>query len=256
LTDMDRTVPILRRPIAKDLSAGDFSVQTTMYALNFTKCIDLIIEHSKAVKRPLDVLDIGCGDMFVLKVLWNGSYVKKSTVLGTYLGMDIADVEIPVGSHTDGVNLQFIRRDFMEDQSIPLADVDFVVIHEFLEHIDRKSSIEVLRNVINCIRPGGKLYLSTPNDAMHHTDTKYHMHQYGLQEIVDILKSFGMEIDFITGQYARLDVLSKCLESFYGISKDVLQSLRNRLSTNYYRCILATMFPEFSEGLTIYATKM
>lgn len=252
---MDEKSPVVRRPIASDLASGDFNTQLIMHTLNYTKCVDLMVGHSRNIGRPLDVLDLGCGDMWPLRVLWNGSYVKKSTILRTYLGMDIANLSIPVGSQTNGVELKFLQRDFMKDYSMPIESADFVIMLEFIEHIDNYSAMQVLSNVVACIRPGGKLYLSTPN-ANVHKDEKYHLYQYTLEEIIGELTVRGMQIDFILGQYASQNALSKCLQSSDLMHPTALAMLKNRLSTNYYRCVLATLFPEASEGITLYASKV
>lgn len=112
-------------------------------------------------KRPLSILDVGCGDMIIfsqlveqLKILYPESQIDAE-------GWDVSEAAIDrarrngcvarLASITDEVDSSLHDR------------FDMIVFFEVLEHI--ANTDQAMRNLYNMLKPDGVLLLSTPNLA-------------------------------------------------------------------------------------------
>lgn len=248
---MDVNAAVIRRPVIADVQKMDFNPSTIAHVTAYTKCVDLLIQHSKEIGRPLHVLDIGCGDMHVLRALWNGSRVKKSTVLASYTGYDVYCQEIPVGKNTPGVILNFEYCDFNADYILP-ENIDFVIALEFIEHIEYLAGMRLLATVHNSLVAGGRLLLSTPNATMHNKDV-YHIYEYEIEELLCELQALGFSTQCWGHNIHLKDLQHAILD--HPEHSETLEILRNKFSNNFYRVIASSLFPEYSQEIVVLATK-
>lgn len=126
------------------------------------------------------VLDIACGTGY-------GSKMLAQTAKHVY-GVDISEESIAYAKDWYGApNLDFITG---SAESIPLEDnsVDIVVSFETIEHIPdyRKFLDEVKRVLV----PGGQFIVSTPNDPEFPEGNHFHLHEFGLGELQELLDGY------------------------------------------------------------------
>jgi SAM-dependent methyltransferase len=100
-------------------------------------------------------LDIGCGPGTFIGSLAEGAHSS--------LGIDIAGPQIAYAeTHYGGPG-----RSFRTIPAGPLpftpASFDAVTLIELIEHLPRPANVELLHNALGVLRPGGRIFVSTPN---------------------------------------------------------------------------------------------
>jgi 2-polyprenyl-3-methyl-5-hydroxy-6-metoxy-1,4-benzoquinol methylase len=100
--------------------------------------------------RGARVLDIGGGITGVL--------------LNRLLGHEaiVADVVETARADVEALGLGFVKLDLFRDGEPPVTDLDLVVLQEVIEHIPQPPYI-VFERIRKLLRPGGRLFLTTPN---------------------------------------------------------------------------------------------
>jgi len=68
---------------------GNWRPDELAHMSRFDKIASLAIEEAKLLGRPLDTLEIGCGECWSLRVLYKAYVIKKSDVIRSYYGYDI-----------------------------------------------------------------------------------------------------------------------------------------------------------------------
>jgi SAM-dependent methyltransferase len=236
---------IARRPIGKDGDRGNFDVQYLAHLSRYDFICTLLIDESKRLGRPVHVLSVGCGEMWELRTLVSTYWVKKSDVIASYMGIDIEEQDVPVGAKLEkDINFQFIQQDLTVDTILPIDDasIDVIVNVEFIEHIDRKYGEQMMEELRRVIAPGGIMYLSTPNGDNNVFEEKYHRHEYGYDEMLELLYEMGFDVIDTHGiiiskkKFSKLDVYDRDMEM-----------LVNRFGVNWLKIILATEHPELSD---------
>ena len=155
--------------------------------------IELAVEHYHRYLTILpfvigkDVLDIACGEGY-------GTFLLSSNA-SEVIGVDISQECIEHASKRYAQLSEKIR--FIEGamQAIPLADesVDVVVSFESLEHISSDDQTRFIREVGRVLRPGGLLFVSTPNTAIYGEEipeaNPFHSHEVDIVEFKSLLQS-------------------------------------------------------------------
>jgi len=112
--------------------------------------------HAKllaAVGRENRVLDVGCSSGYLAAPL----VARRNTVVGVELDAAAARV-------AQGFCEQVLLGD-IETMELPLepGSFDVVLLSDVIEHL--RDPVDTLRRLRRCLRPGGRLVLSTPNVA-------------------------------------------------------------------------------------------
>jgi ubiquinone/menaquinone biosynthesis C-methylase UbiE len=105
--------------------------------------------------RGKDILDIGCG--FGWFELYCASHAARKVV-----GLEPSSAEL----RTAWDSVQDSRILFQEGDALDLPfeanSFDTVCIWDVIEHLPRKRETTLFREIARVVRPGGKIYLSTP----------------------------------------------------------------------------------------------
>ena len=256
---MDKEGPIIRRQIVDEVRRGDFSTIALMHMAHYDASVQCYIDEAKRLSRPVDVLNIGAGDLWDLHVFISGKKVKKSTVLRSYTAIDIIDVPSPFGKKlSEQISYVGVKQDMIKDNSIPLDDesVDVVICTEFIEHIDKKSAIAVLDEAYHVLRPDGMLYITTPNREQTTRTDKYHIYEWAVEELDNELYRIGFDVCDIFGTYIDQRTFAKCNAEEQRIPKRLVKEFKDRFTANFFRLIVATPYPEYSNGIAVYARKV
>jgi len=100
-------------------------------------------------------LDIGCGPGTFIGSLPEGAHAS--------LGIDIAKPQIAYAdAHYGGPGRSFRA---IPASSLPFepASFDAVTLIELIEHLPRPTNVKLLRDALGVLKPGGKIFVSTPN---------------------------------------------------------------------------------------------
>lgn len=74
----------------------------------------------------------------------------------------VADVNERARSDIENLGLRFVLIDLFRDRPPPAENVDLVVLQEVIEHIPQPPYL-VMRRIAGMLKPGGRLFLTTPN---------------------------------------------------------------------------------------------
>jgi 2-polyprenyl-3-methyl-5-hydroxy-6-metoxy-1,4-benzoquinol methylase len=98
-------------------------------------------------------LDLGCGSGLLLETLCDAGY---SNLRGVDLGGQAINIARKSG-------LQVVQADLREFLRNANESFDLITAFDVIEHFDKDEVIDVLALVLNCLNPGGRFILQTPN---------------------------------------------------------------------------------------------
>ncbi|GGD72496.1 class I SAM-dependent methyltransferase [Lacimicrobium alkaliphilum] len=135
--------------------------------------------------KPNSILDLACG-------IGYGSLMLNEQTGSEVIGVDIDKGAIDyANTYYSGERTRFICQDARKLE-IPEGKMDAVVSFETIEHIDFDR--QLLSVFYSCLRPGGVLICSTPNQDVMPFDKNrfaFHIKHYTVSEVVDLLQSCG-----------------------------------------------------------------
>lgn len=250
--------PIVRRPVVDDIVHGRFASSTLMHMVHYDMSAQLMISEAKRLGRPIDVMNVGAGDLWDLIVLVNGTIITKSDVLASYTAVDYEYRESPFGKTlSEIIAYKCIAKDLEIDPTIDVEDctIDFVVCTEFIEHVSRDSGISILDEIYHILKPGGLIYITTPNVVNStHTD-RYHIYEWELHELLDELAVMDFIVETYYGAYIDQRKFAKANAEHMLIPESIVAAIKTRFTPNFSRMFLATVYPDYSKGIVIHARK-
>ncbi|MBI2594650.1 MAG: class I SAM-dependent methyltransferase, partial [Candidatus Colwellbacteria bacterium] len=110
--------------------------------------LSALSKFSKVAKKPLRILDIGCGRGWLTDVL-----SRYGDVLGVDLSVEEARKRYPTGRFREA---NIVRQ-------FPEGTYDVVVSSEVIEHLPREHQAGHIKSIAGTLSPAGLLILTTPN---------------------------------------------------------------------------------------------
>ncbi|MDD3798471.1 MAG: class I SAM-dependent methyltransferase [Novosphingobium sp.] len=137
------------------LHSGDYVKRYNAKPLNRVQNLVKRMELTKTTR----VADFACGNGMLLQAIGDhfGSYD------GIDFSQDFIDAANEWAERTGRRNYRFHCRDIREYCIQNSQVFDVAATLDFSEHIDNTLAIEIYSSIRTSIRPGGKLYLHTPN---------------------------------------------------------------------------------------------
>lgn len=188
----------LQHPIGKIPSAvakegaGENRIPFTHLANSVPVYLVFARELKKAPKKPLTVVDVGCGTGRNLAFI--ADITKRDSI--RYFGTDYSQACISFAQkHYKGLGITFVQ---YEGKALPLPDqsVDYVVSSHVLEHIPKQDALLFVNEIARILKPNGITVIGTPNRkycqdlfAKNPTDDKRfrlilpHEHEYYYEEL-------------------------------------------------------------------------
>ncbi len=96
-------------------------------------------------------------------------------------------------THYRAANLRYLQE--RDDPEPPACHYDAVACFQVLEHIDRPGPF--LDRLHALLRPGGRLYLTTPNRLVSAGENIYHVHEYEPEELAALLARHFHEVTLL-----------------------------------------------------------
>lgn len=213
-------------------TVGKFDIRKDelMHMNRYLKAGDAMIELSRTLKRPLRILDIGCGEIYVMRTFYHSFVTKKSDHIEEYVGVDIDDkniakVESNFSSILKLINGTMLCVDLTTDILEDYEDgyFDLIINFEMIEHIDPKFLKGLFKEMSRLLSDDGVLLLSTPNaNGSSPKLPKDHFYEYPYAELNKKLSSF-FNIFRRTGMSVNLSKVPKeqahLLETYIGFGK-------------------------------------
>lgn len=209
------------------------------------------------------ILDLGCGSKMPLANTLNcglGSYLPK-----LYVGVDYGKFErksigkrklkLWEGNHREGFDAT--NRASIESLINENGHFDIVTSFEVVEHIyPAESVLDYLDNAFFALKPGGKMFLSTPivdvNSKNEKARAKNHIHEFTIEELESIVVSCGFTLKDRFGTFANYHSVKKALIKKYGddsvVPLEIYERLREFYSDDVLACFLAPAFASASRN--------
>ena len=230
----------------------------------FDKISTLCIEEARALGRPLDTFEVGCGECWTLRNLYKAYVIKKSAVIKSYYGYDIdpaCELENPFWSNAGGLlkdstwfqifNGEIRIQDLTVNPVFALDDesIDFFWSTEVIEHMGREFVPAWLDDVARVMRKGALGYVSTPNhDGSNSKLPKDHIYEWGFHELKEELER-NFVIESVVGTFIQIPKLRKALrEDPNGWTPKQYEMLEQRYGRQFLRMTAAVFYPEVANN--------
>jgi len=127
------------------------------------------------------VLEIGCGEGYGIPIL-----LQKAT---SYVGVDKNGFLISSLQNQNLPNTKFHKQYVPPLTEIETESVDSVVCFQVIEHVAEDELM--LSEIKRVLKPGGKLYLTTPNAVKSVSRNPWHVREYTSTSLNELLKVLG-----------------------------------------------------------------
>lgn len=153
-----------------------------IYPTPYSKAFYWRYSWAKRFCKNKNVLEIPCG------MGWGTSLLSNARKV---VGVDISSEAIREAAlRYSGRNRKFIIGD-MQKLMFQQAEFDLVVCLEGIEHVSIETGIQFVREANRVLKQNGILLLSSPlHRTKEHSGNPYHVKEYKLNELIEILDPF------------------------------------------------------------------
>lgn len=231
----------------------------------YCKIAEHIMDEAKRLGRPLDIFEVGCGQVWPLRYLYKAIICKKEEQVREYIGYDIDPIalediwqEKPVNEASwlqifgGRVTIQdlTIDPDFFESKAED-GLFDFFYSTEVIEHMKPEFVEPWIKNAASMLRPGGLAYISTPNhDGSKDKLPEDHVYEWGFNELKELLEKH-FEIVRVDGVFTQMNNFKRAWKQDTSASRVpdyVVKLIEHRFDPHWQRVILGMFYPEFANN--------
>ena len=228
-----------RMDIASAGVLGNWRPDELTHISRFDKIASLCVEEAKNLERPITTMEVGCGELWALRVLYKSYTVKKSDVIESYQGFDIdpaCAIENPFWSNGgEPIENSTWLKNFnatitIQDVTVPRENkegeqygnmfdiasetIDFFWTTEVIEHMEREFVPIWLKDAARCLRPDGLANISTPNhDGSNDKLPEDHVYEWGFDELKEELEKH-FHIESVVGTFMQMPNLKKAQKQY------------------------------------------
>ena len=170
-----------------------------MHQSRYQMAASRLQKRAKASETPLQILDIACGMGYGSKIL-----ARKLDARVTSLDIDPEALDYARQHHND----QRISHGVSSITEIAAQDASFdaVVCYETIEHLHFDDAMQALGELRRVLKPGGTLFISTPNRYFTYLLQKmgmsnpFHFYEFRPEELAKALQTRDFRVQHIYGQ--------------------------------------------------------
>ncbi len=143
------------------------------------------VAHNLPARRPLDVLDVGCGYGYLTNALNKMGLQAKGIDIA---GQPIAYAKKIYGNHFEQKEVTDVKGSY-----------DMIIGIEVIEHLSDPTGF--IKKCAELLKPGGKLILTTPNKDFYNRNTVWmtnpcpiHLYWFGKKAMAVVAEKAGLEM--------------------------------------------------------------
>ncbi len=182
-----------------------------------------LLAYLEAAKRISGkVLEIGTGSGYGVEII--APHTDKFVTVDKYPIEGITKVDTKGGNR-----VEYLQMNVPPLKNIASGYFDFVITFQVIEHIDKDGFF--LEEIERVLKPGGKLIVTTPNKKMSLTRNPWHVREYTVNELEQLLlHDFGkVEKLGVFGNRAIMDYYEKNRKAVERITRFDIFDLQHRL---------------------------
>jgi SAM-dependent methyltransferase len=184
----------------------------------FQRSLLAYIEAAKLISGR--VLEIGTGSGYGVEII--APHTDEFVTIDKYT---VNNAETIQGKG----NVKFMQMNVPPLQGIPSGSFDFVITFQVIEHIPGDHIF--LQEIQRVLKDGGKLILTTPNKKMSITRNPWHVREYTVQELEQLLLRYFKEVQKlgVFGNQAIMDYYDKNKAAVQKITRFDIFDLQHRM---------------------------
>ena len=184
----------------------------------FQRSLLAYIEAAKLISGR--VLEIGTGSGYGVEII--APHTDEFVTIDKYT---VNNAETIQGKG----NVKFMQMNVPPLQGIPSGSFDFVITFQAIEHIPGDHIF--LQEIKRVLKDGGKLILTTPNKKMSITRNPWHVREYTVQELEQLLLRYFKEVQKlgVFGNQAIMDYYDKNKAAVQKITRFDIFDLQHRM---------------------------
>ena len=184
----------------------------------FQRSLLAYIEAAKLISGR--VLEIGTGSGYGVEII--APHTDEFVTIDKYT---VNNAETIQGKG----NVKFMQMNVPPLQGIPSGSFDFVITFQVIEHIPGDHIF--LQEIKRVLKDGGKLILTTPNKKMSITRNPWHVREYTVQELEQLLLRYFKEVQKlgVFGNQAIMDYYDKNKAAVQKITRFAIFDLQHRM---------------------------
>ncbi|AHF81264.1 class I SAM-dependent methyltransferase [Thermococcus paralvinellae] len=218
--------------ILKDIQNMDIpNIEHIIPSIGFyVSAIQMALKYKKNTSS-LTVLDIGCSRGYGIYIM------NKLCPNCQFVGVDLDERNINIANKVlSGLsNATCVLGDIIDERTreylhLKYGFFDVITCFEVYEHVPPKNAEILLKNIRFLLKPGGFLFISTPNKRVYDIDayTVDHINEVYPQEFIRKLELAGFSIIKVFGSYTQNPILIRALERLNLVAR--IGDRRNELS--------------------------
>ena len=170
-----------------------------MHQSRYQMAASRLQNRAKASENPLQILDIACGMGYGSKIL-----AQKLDARVTSLDIDPEALDYARAHHDDNRITHGLSS--ITEIAAETASFDAAICYETIEHVNHEDALTALNELNRVLKPGGTLFISTPNRYFTFLLQKmgmsnpFHFYEFRPEELAHALQNQGFEMRHIYGQ--------------------------------------------------------
>ena len=240
-----------------DIAIGDARPDILAHLSRYNKIARLMIDESNRLKRPISVMDVGCGEVWPIRILYKAHVRKKSDVVREFTGIDIDDKMLArtrknFSSILKIFNSILIEQDLTVNPKFPVSDsaIDFAYTTEVIEHMQPRFVPAWLDGLDKAMAPNGLIFISTPNSNGSNAKLPVdHIYEWGFEELQAELTS-RWDLISATGTFIQLNNFNRANKEHGRIPEELVATFKQRFDHFWLRNVLAAPYPEVSNNVS------
>lgn len=133
------------------------------------------------------------------------------------------------------------------------SQVDYIVYTASIEHMQKTAGVQSLVECWSLLKPGGRMFISTPNTEGDPYETQYaaHLYEWSLQELLEEVKKVGFQVEGMYGLTFKMTGFLEKLEEYYPEYLGIWKILSGYLPKEWAAPCFAPLVPLISDEVAL-----